>query len=213
MSNFNSKEDYLKFITAWKAAANHTNNKKHRKVCDHVQYWNWDYRPNEEQKAEWKALGYVVGNYSYTIPDGGHYKTNAWLTGAHYILRNVLLGKEINRGFCPKGEKKRGEYEDPWMAFNHHCWSVERYIVEAKRFLEFDNEEACQNWIKKGTKGFFKKTTDRTSDQYYKMIEDRLKRVFSFLEPLGAAIDIEDLARIDLDLIRKDKEKSIKLAA
>lgn len=104
MSQFKTKEDYFKFIAAWKAAANHTNCKKHRKVCDHTQYC-WEGFSSEE-KAELEAKGYKVDNYSYTIPDGGHYKTDAWLNGSHFILRNVLLDKEVNRGFHPRGERK-----------------------------------------------------------------------------------------------------------
>lgn len=69
-----TKEEYIQFIAAWKYAANHENNKRH---------WITD---------------------DYRAKYGGRYKSESWLTPAHYVLRNVLLGKPINHGFSPKGK-------------------------------------------------------------------------------------------------------------
>ena len=178
MSKFNTKEDYIKFTTAWKAACHHKNNKK-----------------------------YLVKS------EYGNYKTGAWLTGAHFILRNYLLDNELHRGFSPKGAKKRSPYEDPWLSFGQNLWTLQSMIRDAQSYFEKDNEVEMQKWIDQGKKGFLVKKTERTPEDYKKHLEERYgNRARKFLEPFGAAFTINDLAKVNLDDIKTAKESLPKAA-
>lgn len=81
MSILETKDEYYQFIAAWKYAANHENNKRH---------WITD---------------------DYRAKYGGRYKSESWLTPAHYVLRNAMLGKALNYGFSPKGENDWTTFE------------------------------------------------------------------------------------------------------
>ena len=96
MSILETKEEYYQFIAAWKYAANNKNNKRH---------WITD---------------------DYRAKYGGRYKSESWLTPAHYVLRNAMLGKPLNRGFSPKGESD-------WSTFEMAVNTLRFKIVKAKR--------------------------------------------------------------------------------
>ncbi len=206
MSNFNTKEEYLAFQAAWKEAANSPKNKKERIVCDHKQY-NWKMGPdgygfsNAEQE-EFKKRGYTkVSNHSFTIPNGGHYKTDAWLQKEHYLLRNLILGKDPMLGFTPiiSESKLNSDYDtDPLRAYNH----AKRYITDAIKsyntIAEKDNKEDCLAWQKRGKKlGIFKKEYERTPEQYKeKLIQNYGHAANYLLAPFEGKVSMELLGKI-----------------
>ena len=201
MSNFNTKEDYIKFITAWKAAANHEKCKKHIVPCDHYQYRYSGF--TEQEQAELALKGYKVNKYYYVVPGGAKCKTTPWLTGSHFILRNALLGKELTRGFHPKGKKKCGKYENPWLAFELSFNYLQWVIDDAQSYIKKNNDEAMQEWIKNGRRGLLRKN-ERTPDGYTEFLHERyVKRVIEFIEPFNGAVTLNDIAKIDIDELRE----------
>lgn len=168
MSNFETKEEYLQFISAWKSATNSEEAKSKRVVCDHKQYQWCGF--GKEEKARLEELGYKVGNYSYTIPDGGHCKTAGWMHASHYIFRNMMLGKDPKRGFSPKMKRKLQYGETPWCGFEQGAWHLEYAIKDAERYVE---------QLGKGK-----------SPTYGKSAKD-------FLEPFQGAVIIADLLKFD----------------
>ena len=50
------------------------------------------------------------------------------MTPAHYIFRNVVLGKSLDNGFC---SKKGVAY--PWAKFNNALWSLKYAIDQANK--------------------------------------------------------------------------------
>lgn len=55
---------------------------------------------------------------------GGRYKSASWLTPTHYVLRNVMLDKPIDRGFSPKGK-------DDWTTLNESISRLQFIIKRA----------------------------------------------------------------------------------
>ena len=136
MSNFETKEQYLNFISAWKSSTNAEECKSKRVVCNHTQY-RWNNSFSAEEKARFEELGYInISNYSYEVPDGGHYKTKGWLNASHYIFRNMMLGKDPMRGFSPKSERKLEYGENPWSAFEAGEWELRMVIKDAKLYVD-----------------------------------------------------------------------------
>ena len=134
MSNFETKEQYLNFISAWKSATNAEECKSKRVVCDHVQY-NWD-GFSDEEKAALEAKGYKVNRHSYTVPNGGHRKEPGWMDAAHYVFHNVMRGKDPKRGFSPKSKRKLEHNETPWHAFERAAWELEMVVKSAEKYVD-----------------------------------------------------------------------------
>lgn len=130
MSNFKSKEEYQNFISAWKSAVNAEEAKSKILVCDHTEYtWNG---LSDEQQARLLERGAKIGKYSFTIPDGGHYKERGWINAEHHIFYNMMLGKDPKRGFSPKLKRKLQYGETPWVAFEQAAYRLERAVKNAK---------------------------------------------------------------------------------
>jgi len=168
MSNFETKEEYLQFISAWKSSTNAEECKSRRVVCDHTQY-KWD-GFSKEETARLEELGYKVSKYSYTVPGGGHCKTGGWLNASHYIFRNMMLGKDPKRGFSPKMKRKLQYGETPWHGFVQGSYDLEYAITDAKRYVD--------------QLGQGKTPTSGT-------------RAKDFLEPFQGAVIIADLLKFD----------------
>ncbi len=141
MSNFETKEQYLKFITAWKKAANAEECKSKRVVCDHVQYY-WPYPGfSDEEKARFKEKGYTkISDWEYTIPGGGHRKEPGWLNAEHYIFYNIMRGKNPLRGFYPKSARKIIGYGTPWISYLRALWKLESAVSDAKFYMKLVGE-------------------------------------------------------------------------
>lgn len=197
MSHFNTKEEYLEFVAAWKEAAKHENNKKRRYVCDHTQWVN--YPMDSKTKAKLEEKGYNVYDYYYVVPNGGHCKAQPWLTGAHFILYNILRGREAQRGFYPKGEKKCDESTDPWVSFLQSMYDLEMVVRNAKEYLTKDNDYEMKKWIKEGKTNFLSRSK-RTPESYQEHLQKRyLDRVEKFIKPFGGIITVEFMASLSLD--------------
>jgi len=137
MSQFNSKEEHTKFISAWKSASNAEECKSIRIVCDHRQC-NWSYCGfTGEEKARFEDKGYKnITKHHYTIPDGAHRKTESWLHAPHYLMYNVMLGKNLRTGFTPKISRKVATYESPWHGFVIAVLQLEIVVRNAKKIIE-----------------------------------------------------------------------------
>lgn len=136
MSNFESKEQYLQFISAWKLATNSDKTKSKRLVCDHVQQ-NWNQRYTKEEQEAMKAKGYTkVGDWGFTIPNGGHYKEHGQMEASHYVFRNMMLGKDPKRGFSPKSKRKLQYGETEWTGFSTATYELEFAVNDAKRYVD-----------------------------------------------------------------------------
>jgi hypothetical protein len=173
MSTFETKEQYLNYISAWKSATNAEEAKSKRVVCDHVQY-NWNYPGyTDEEKARFEEKGYTdICNHYYTIPDGGHRKETGWLTASHYLFNNCMRGKDPKRGFIPKSKRKLEPGMTPWHKFEHAAWTLEYVIRDAEAYVEHLGLGKGHNSLSGG-------------------------EVKKFLAPFGGKIEIEDLLRID----------------
>ena len=129
-TKFETKEEYLQFISAWKYATNAEEAKSKRYVCDHNQYtWNGI---TDEEIARLEEKGYQKkGNYLWVLPNGGHCKDSGWLHAPHYVFYNIMLGKDPMRGFSPKTDKKLTPGESPWQGFEEACWQLEMAVTNA----------------------------------------------------------------------------------
>ena len=196
MSNFNSKEEYLTFISIWKSAANAPECKPVAVPCDLTIYEG----STDEQKVEREALGYKVSSWYYTIPDGAKCKPKAWLQAEHYLLRNIMLGKDPMRGFTKvTAKRKLDSYWGPWRGFKSAISMLGMQVRQARRYLEKSNDEECLKWINAGKKtGIIKKKPVRTSEEYYKSIERQFGNVIDFIKPFNGFFTMTAIAAIDL---------------
>ena len=170
MSTFETKEQYLKFISAWTLATNAEEAKSKRLVCDHYQYcWNGF---TDEERARMEDKGWKVGRNSFTIKDGGHYKEHGWLDASHYIFHSVMRGKDPKRGFHPKSERKLQYPNSPWTAFVNGALHLEYVIKDAEAYIDHLGQG-------KGHKSLAGKTAKK------------------FLEPFSGLVELSDLLRID----------------
>jgi len=176
MSTFETKEQYLQFIAAWKLAVNSDEAKSKRLVCDHVQY-NWSYSGfTDEERARLIDTGYSVHKTGYqaTLKDGGHYKEHGCMEASHYIFHSLMRGKDPKRGFTPKIKRKVQGGETPWSGFVRAALNLEYIIKDAAAYVDH---------LGKG-KG-------------HKTLAGNVSK--KFLEPFGGMIDISDLLRIDAE--------------
>jgi len=172
MSTFETKEEYLQFISAWKIATNAEEAKSKRLVCDHHQYsWNGF---TDEERASMEAKGYKVGRNSFTIPNGGHYKEHGWLDASHYIFHSMMRGKDPKRGFHPKSKRKLQYPNSPWTAFVNGALRLEYVIKDAEAYIDH---------LGKG-KG-------------HKSLAGNVSK--KFLEPFSGMVELSDLLRIDVE--------------
>jgi len=176
MSTFETKEEYLQFISAWKIATNAEEAKSKRLVCDHVQF-NWSYHGyTDEERTALEAKGYIVNKSGnrYTIPDGGHYKEHGWLDSSHYIFHSMMRGKDPKRGFHPKSKRKLQYPNSPWTAFVNGALRLEYVIKDAEAYIDH---------LGKG-KG-------------HKSLAGNVSK--KFLEPFSGLLELSDLLRIDME--------------
>ena len=172
MSNFETKEQYLNYISAWKSATNAEECKSKRVVCDHYEYsWNGF---TDEERATMEAKGYKVGRHSFTIPNGGHCKEEGWLDSSHYIFHSMMRGKDPKRGFHPKSERKLQCPNSPWEAFMRGALRLEYVVTDAEAYIDH---------LGKG-KG-------------HKSLAGNVSK--KFLEPFQGHLELADLLRIDVE--------------
>ncbi len=204
MSIFKTKEEYLRFISAWKYATNHSKCHPIKMPCDHVQYES----STPEQKKEREALGYIVSDWKYIVPNGAMCKKKAWLQSEHYLLHNIVLGKDYLRGFCKKTiARKICQYYGPWEGTKAAFQEIEWYVRKARKYVEVNNAEACEKWVGNGKKSMFMRTPDRTPEKYYAMIKKEYVDVIDdLLEPLSWVLTLEDIAGLDLGKITAVRE-------
>lgn len=178
MSHFETKEQYLQFISAWKSATNAEECKSKRVVCDHNQYyWNGI---TDEEIARLEEKGYEKkGNYCWVLPDGGHCKEPGWLHASHYLFYNMMKGRDPFNGFTPKLKRKCGYGENPWTAFENAAWHLEFVVKNARAYV--DALGKGQNLI----------NDSRSKD---------------FLVPFNGKIKIADLLKIDVEELAKARK-------
>lgn len=81
---FETKEQYLNFLAVWKKATNSVRCKPHLEDCD-----EWISATESLSRQTGKAL----------IP--------GWLTAEHYMLNNIIRGKDLHNGFTPVTNKNK----------------------------------------------------------------------------------------------------------
>lgn len=197
------KNPKAEFITAWKLAANSPENKKIRTVCDHTQYC-WKMGPegygfSNEQQDKFKQLGYEkVDNHSYIVKNGGHYKTDSLLHAEHFLLRNILLGKDLFRGFTSTNGDN--------TAIKYAALCIIIAIESYQKLEKYDTLEQAKAWIKWGPTGgpLYLGIPIRTLAEYkihlHKFYVAHVERLVS---PFKGTITYDMMLQIDLTELKK----------
>ncbi len=162
---FQNKEQYLAFRNAFAAGQK---DKRANKTYSSAtgKRWNEKTRSSEE--------------YTY------RYKNDGWLCSTHYLLFNLVCGKDYYNGFTPKMRKafveNRGDPDRALSAAISHLSS----LIDAARTLLGMNEIQAPSWIK-DKKQY---TADRMNTLQ--------NQINTFLEPLGGVFTLQDLVRVQL---------------
>ena len=133
------------------------------------------------------------------VVDGpyGRYKESAWLTGAHFMLYNILRGRSFDTGFTPitkRTKLENGAY------LNHGLYNAAYHLG---RVVNTAREQTNSGWfekLKRVVKG----------DQELNWRERELR---DFLEPLKDVVTVEMLASTgftDISPIESNYGKGIK---
>ena len=161
---FQTKEQHKAFRIAFAAGQN---DKRNRKVCSLV------------ERPVWRDNKYVT----VMVKE----KSDCWMNSAHFLLFNLVCGRDFYNGFSPKTKAiflTSGGNPDRGM--NGAIEGLGRMIASAQTILKKTSIK-IPSW------------NQRDKETYItKYLKNAQGLVEQFLEPLGGAITVEDLARIQL---------------
>lgn len=168
---FETKEQYLAFRAAWRAAVNDVRAKPHF--------------TEEAARVSGRETSIVMAKVRH---DG-------WLHATHHILFNIARGKEPNYGFTPiTNQNKLDNGSAPWLGYNQALLSLKwilRQAVNATESYESYIEKRA-GWLMRG------KNEEELRTAYAEHIKLQRRDVDKFLELFNGAFTFEDLLRIEL---------------
>lgn len=135
--------------------------------------------------SESTASVYDLETKSYkTIP--AKIKHNGWMCSAHYLLFNLVVGKDYYSGFSPKTKKlfvESGGNADRGLngAIKHLA-----FVIECANNLLGKPTVQAPSWVKDKKKFVAEKTNEWQNT------------VNAFLQPFGGAFTLQDLTRVQL---------------
>lgn len=176
---FDTKEQYLAFRAAFAAAQNSPRAKRTAVPCDEYKY----------VAADGSKICYP------TLHKGtGRARKDGWLTGAHFVLYNIIRGKDYRSGFTIRRNKValQNAYA-PNAALYYAVWKLNSAIGYAKEYLDADTKE-IKLWFK------FKNEAEK-EEMLAKARADikkrALERVQEFLEPFNGTLTFDQFASIE----------------
>lgn len=142
--------------------------------------------------VRWNDNGQTKETYTYRIKHSG------WLSSTHYLLFNLVCGKNYYNGFSPKTKESfisSGGCAD--RGLNTALYDLEIHINNAKMLL---GQKEIQ------VPSYFKNIKEFKSERIAKM----QSTVNAFLLPFGGVFTLEDLARIQLPVFPHLSAEQIK---
>ncbi len=141
-----SKEDYLLFRSQFAAAHNH-------------QYA----KPHLEPSDEW------LSSTDEFSEGTGFHRVNGWMTATHYILLNIVRGKQPKHGFTPITNSRKLEgVPNKWNGFNCGYNTLIRLSKIAKIVAE--NKTPAQKWQQDELNDFLKPFMTNNEDLFEKYV-------------------------------------------
>jgi hypothetical protein len=187
-----------KFIQAWKKACNSPRRKSTLETHDE---W-FERNPKEDPKIQDPKYAYAEVERSkngwwWTTKGTGQHRVAGWLQAEHYLLYNIIMGKDWDSGFeCTTNPKRIRNHGTPCEGLREACWILRSHIRKIERFNEENNKIKCDSWLKHIHQ--FVHGKNKTKDDYYKRLKEPLKYVDKFLEPFNGTIVYDDLIRIEM---------------
>jgi hypothetical protein len=169
---FETKEQYLAFRAAWKAAVNDDRAK-----------------PFFTEGAT-RAPGYQASIIMART------KHNGWIQAEHHILFNLVRGKEPTYGFTPvTNPSKLAGGTTPWLGYNQALLRLRYLYRNTKRVAD----ETYDSYIERSAGWLFRgKDEEYKRESYARFIEMNMKDVNKFLEPFNGTFTVDDLLKLEL---------------
>jgi len=221
---FTSKEQYLRFRSAW---ANAVTSPKAKHTFEPYDEYRYDI-PKGTIIEGWKPYG--TNGYAHVSKGTGKYRKSGWIKAEHTILYNILRGKPLHTGFTPiRNPNKLGMYEGEMNTFyiavnilkNRVEWAKEiiadrdvikklkkdhtfltaidklrLFLHESKNDELLENDTGFVSLVEKMRGHIKRKPKGLLSASSKKYKEERLSE---FLLPFDGAITIKTLAKLDDD--------------
>lgn len=163
---FQTKDQYLAFRNAFAAAQND-------KACRKTY--------TESTGTRWNSTTKANETYTYKTKHSG------WLSSEHYLLFNLVTGKNYYNGFSPKTKKLFVESGgDADRGLNGAIDALATLIGYAGTLTGLNVEPQAPSWIKDKKQFVVEKMA---SYQAY---------INTFLQPFGGVFTLQDLARVQL---------------
>jgi hypothetical protein len=185
---FENKQQYLAFRAAFAAAQNDPRAKHTMVPCD------------EFIRVPGKAFGRKLSKGT------GRTRKNGWLTSSHFLLLNLICGRDFRTGFTYKRSNKAltNGYA-PNQALCTAALGLNRAIEHAKSYLEVDTKAI--------TVFSFMRNRLKTEEEIKAHIEQRrsaIKRTAKehldiFLAPFAGLLTIEQLAKIQVPEVHPER--------
>lgn len=162
---FQTKDQYLAFRNAFASAQK--DKRAHKSYADGTsQVW-------DSQTKKYSTIAIKI-------------KNPGWMSSAHYLLFNLVVGKNYYNGFTPKTKKlfvESGGNAD--RGLNAAIQTLSTMIEYANNLLR-KNEVQAPSWIKDKKQFIADQTTKWQA------------AVNAFLAPFGGVFTLQDLARVEL---------------
>ena len=202
MKYFNNKSEYLAYRKAWGEASNDKRAKAF--TATHDEYL-W------KEKGEIKDMNTTQDGAYYVSKGTGVHKETGWITATHCLLNNLLLEKQLNRGFNAITNKhKLKNVGDASWYFYYNVEQLAEIVNRAKKIVIDSNtiKLAEPKRVAGINKAFAEEWSawrdNRSKEQLFNSTRKYyLDNLNYFLKPLNNTININKLASIDI----KDLEK------
>lgn len=176
MNFFTHKEQFHTFRKAFAAAQN---DKRARKSIEQIEIKRYNYETNKHEPATIKV------------------KTSGWLTSAHFLMYNLIAGRDYYAGFTPKTKEtfitNSGDPDQGLLGALQQLHS----IVERAKALTDEKTIKVPSWRQKDKRVYI--------DEYVKDAQSIVNR---FVEPFNGAITHVDIARLQVPALSRITPRS-----
>jgi len=204
MKYFNNKKEYVAYRKEWRNAVN--SKEARATIATHDTYI-------VKEKGQILNLPTSYGGHYYVLKDAGKHKENGWTISAHYVLNNLLLEKDIFRGFNEiTNINKLKNYDDEMFGFINGLKILIKLVKQAKK-IEIDKnteqlEEPMRDMTLKVSHDYALKWSEWKDTKLDGQLQNSTRKYYNeqlnyFLRPIKNTVTIALLAKIDLFELEK----------